>query len=95
MELAFEILHGFELLSKEHFRFESTEEIFHDTVIQAIPLSRHALSDPVIRKHLLKFSHLVLPSLIRMQQRSRIPGKNGKQSIHHCLCLSKVWSLAY
>ena len=64
MELAFEILHGFELLSKEHFRFESTEEIFHDTVIQAIPLSRHALSDPVIRKHLLKFSHLVLPSLI-------------------------------
>jgi len=93
MEFAFEIPHGFELLSKEHFRFEPTEEIFHDTVIQAISFSRHALGDPVIRKHLLKFSHLVLPSLIRMQQRSRIPWKNGKQPLHHCPCLSKVWTL--
>ena len=29
-----------------------------------------------------------------MQQRRRIPGKNSKQPIHHCLCLSKVWSFA-
>lgn len=94
MESSFKIFYRSELFPKEHFRFESSKEIFHDTVIQTVSLSRHTLSNSMVCQHLLIVSHLILPSLIRMQQRSRPSRKNRKQTIHHCFGLSKIRSFA-
>ena len=54
--------HRVEFLQIEKFIFEQTEKIFHDDMIQTVPLSAHALPDAL----LLEYS-LILPALIGMK----------------------------
>ena len=46
------------------FGFENAKEIFNHSVVIAIFVSRHALSDPFITERFLVERHLVLPPLV-------------------------------
>lgn len=39
-----EFVHRFKLLAVEHFNFQSSEEVFHCSVIHAVSFSGHALN---------------------------------------------------
>ena len=54
-------------LQVKQLRFEQTKEVFHDSIIQAVPFAAHTLADAFGFQHPLILFVLVLPSLIRVK----------------------------
>lgn len=50
-QFCFKLLYGCKLLQIKQLRFEEPKEIFHDSIIQAIPLSAHALPNVLAFQH--------------------------------------------
>ena len=66
-QFCFKLLYGCKLLQIKQLRFEEPKEIFHDSIIQAIPLSAHALPNVLAFQHVPILSMLVMPALVRVK----------------------------
>ena len=82
-QFLFEVFHRIEILEIEQFALQQAEEIFYYSIIQTVALSAHALNDTVIRQLLLIMLVLVLPALVRMQNRSCPRGQPARGVIDH------------
>ena len=60
-------------VSVEHLLLPLGEKVLRLAVVQAVPLSRHRLYDPVLRKPVPVGFHLVLPPLVRMEDPMSCP----------------------
>ena len=78
------------LLVVIELRLENAKEVFHDTIVIAISLSRHALPDALVFEHLLIGSHLILPALIRVQDQLTIVRDLPESIFQHCSDLVEV-----
>lgn len=74
-------------MSVEHLLLPLGEKVLRLAVVQAVPLSRHRLYDPVLRKPVPVGFHLVLPPLVRMEDPVscpwELPVQPGKHVRHH------------
>ena len=74
-------------MSVEHLLLPLGEKVLRLAVVQAVPLSRHRLYDPVLRKPVPVGFHLVLPPLVRMEDPvscpRELPVQPGKHVRHH------------
>ena len=82
-QFLFEVCHRIEILEIEQLALQQTEEIFYYGIIQTVTLSAHALNDTVILQLLLLLLVLVMPALVRMQNRSCPGGQPARGVIDH------------
>ena len=67
----------------EQFTLEKNKEVFDHSIIQTIAFSAHTLNDTVINQLLLVMLMLILPSLVRVQNRSCPWGQPARSGINH------------
>ena len=82
-EFSLEVVNGIEGLQIEQFRFEQAKEIFHNSIVQTVAFTAHALADVVISQQPLVELVLVLPTLIGVQDRFCPRGQNGNRLFYH------------
>ena len=88
-QLCFERLERGEPAASEELVLHMAEEPFHAGVVQAGGLARHALDDAKLLELPLIAYLLVLPALVRMQER-RLAELQGGQLPHHLVDLRHV-----
>ena len=69
--------------SVEHLLLPLGEKVLRLAVVQAVPLSRHRLYDPVLRKPVPVGFHLVLLPLVRMEDPVSCPWELSVQPGKH------------
>ena len=72
----------------EELGFEQTEETLDHAVIITITLAGHALRDAIFLERSLITFHLVVPTLVRMQDQRTVAGDFSEglsQHVHHQL----------
>ena len=75
-EFILEVVDGIEGMQIEQFRFEQAEEILHNSIVQTVALTTHALADVVAGQKPLVVLVLILPALIGVQDRFCPRGQN-------------------
>ena len=70
-------------MSVEHLLLPLGEKVLRLAVVQAVPLSRHRLYDPVLRKPVPVGFPLVLPALVRMEDPVPCPWELSVQPGQH------------
>ena len=67
-----EVLHRLECLQIEQFTFQQAKEIFHHGIVETITFAAHALPDALTFEHTLVLLVLVVPALVRMEDKFRL-----------------------
>ena len=86
IELSLEIFQGREGLIEEELRLEQTKEVLDHTVVVTISFPGHALGDAILLEQPLIESHLVVPTLVRMEHQRTVVGdllESLLQHVHH------------
>jgi hypothetical protein len=89
-KLRFKLFYTREILQIEQFALEVSEEVFHDGVVQAVPLTTHALQNSFGFKPILVCFHLILPALIGVEDQALKVFVCAKRFIQHVHRLCKV-----
>ena len=79
----------------EHLVFHDPEEVLHGRIVQAIPFSGHRLPDAALFELLAVEPHLVLPSLIAVEDQPLQVPVLGERLPQHIGRLAEVWASGY
>jgi cellulose biosynthesis protein BcsQ len=88
------VLDAVKLLKVKQFRFQDTEEVFNNCIIQTVTLAGHALVNSLFAKPMLMVFHLILPTLVRVENKSRIIRNLGESFFEHIRYQIHAWVLA-
>lgn len=83
LELLFEMGHIFELPEIKEFGLEHGEETLDGRVVETVALSGHTLGDAVFAQLRRERSKLVLPALVRMEDRPSIAVESCDGLVQH------------
>ena len=62
--------HRLKVLQIQKLALEQAEEVFYHGIVQTVALTAHALSDTFLLEHPLVLPVLVLPALVRMEDKT-------------------------